>query len=385
MNPKGTVGIEETQSKKYRLRLPRSVAAGSSRYLSTGLEVTPANLRAVKRLAIQIESDIDQGTFDTSLDRYRKPKTAPVNLEKSLTITELCDGFCNYRRSGLAETTYYREYRKKLLNRFRKLPIQDPKKAGQIRNYLVTNYSQDTSKRSLEYLSACCEWAVSSDLLTNNYFEGMAKGLKKSRKSIEEIDPFTVKERESIIEAFRTHLHHYHYAPMVAFMFYTGARPGEIAALTWGDISDRDVRIWRSYDTSLKLVKETKTGVTRRFPINEQLGSLISSMRTGEEARTDLVFTGPQGGRVNFTRFTNQVWRGCRSGKKVYRGVLGPLVETGAISRYRPPYNCRHTFITTMLEAGQSVTRVARLVGNSPEVILRHYSGVISGGDLPEI
>ncbi|MEO1561772.1 MAG: site-specific integrase, partial [Cyanobacteria bacterium J06632_19] len=38
-------------------------------------------------------------------------------------------------------------------------------------------------------------------------------------------------------------------------------------------------------------------------------------------------------------------------------------------------YQTRHTFITLALKNGMNVKDVARLVGNSPEIIYRHYAG----------
>ncbi len=42
---------------------------------------------------------------------------------------------------------------------------------------------------------------------------------------------------------------------------------------------------------------------------------------------------------------------------------------------YRKLYQTRHTFITLALRNGMDVKDVAKLVGNSPEVIYRHYVG----------
>lgn len=39
------------------------------------------------------------------------------------------------------------------------------------------------------------------------------------------------------------------------------------------------------------------------------------------------------------------------------------------------PYQTRHTFITLALDNGLDAKDVARLVGNSPEIIYRHYAG----------
>jgi integrase len=51
------------------------------------------------------------------------------------------------------------------------------------------------------------------------------------------------------------------------------------------------------------------------------------------------------------------------------------LVREGKLSHYRCLYNTRHTFITLALENGLDAKDVARLVGNSPEILYKHYAG----------
>ncbi|MHC5861167.1 hypothetical protein [Nostoc sp.] len=99
---------------------------------------------------------------------------------------------------------------------------------------------------------------------------------------------------------------------------------------------------------------------------------------------TAIVFPSPRGGLIDASKFTSQVWRGCKSGKKIYKGIVTQLVETGEVSRYRPPYNCRHSLITECLERGVPVTQLARWLGNSPEIIFKHYSGVLGENIVPE-
>ncbi|MHC5826952.1 MAG: site-specific integrase, partial [Nostoc sp.] len=65
--------------------------------------------------------------------------------------------------------------------------------------------------------------------------------------------------------------------------------------------------------------------------------------------------------------------------------VIQGLLEAGKIERYRCPYNTRHTFITLMLAEGLTVSTVAKLVGNSPEIILKHYAGNTVPLNLPEL
>jgi integrase len=78
----------------------------------------------------------------------------------------------------------------------------------------------------------------------------------------------------------------------------------------------------------------------------------------------------------------------CNPESSVFPGYGGKLLDTRSFRKnvwipvlaglgieYRKPYQTRHTFITLALEHGLDAKDVARLVGNSPEVIYRHYAG----------
>ena len=59
-------------------------------------------------------------------------------------------------------------------------------------------------------------------------------------------------------------------------------------------------------------------------------------------------------------------------------------MDEGDVREYLPLKYCRHTFITLALEAGIEVKDVAALVGNSPDVISRHYAARKPISELPE-
>ncbi len=64
---------------------------------------------------------------------------------------------------------------------------------------------------------------------------------------------------------------------------------------------------------------------------------------------------------------------------------LTKLVKQGVVSEYRKPYQCRHTFITLCLEADIDAKDVGRWVGNSPEIIYKHYAGHKRNLQVPEL
>lgn len=379
-----SIGIE-TKGNRYRLRLPRCVANGSSRYISTSLEATPVNLRRCQRVAMDIEDDLLQGTFDTTLERYKmmfrnklQVVSAAPQVPDLLTIWE---HYVDYKRSSLSETTLQKDYLKKYPNRIKKLPTQDPRQSKQIIAALTEQFSQDAAKRTLQYLSAALDHAVAIGLVDQNYLEGAGDKLKRYRHGTD-IDPFTALERDAILTAFRDDPTYRYYWGFVAFLFYTGCRPSEAIALPWDRVDlDRGVIEFRySYDTGLKLLKGTKTGKPRKFPVNDQLRSVLLDPSVSQSSH--LVFPSKSGDYLNLSKFTMQVWAG--TGKK-YRGVMPALIEQKQVIRYRPPYNARHTFISLMLEQGLTVPQVAKLVGNSPEVVLRHYAGNVLSMELPTI
>jgi len=378
-HPQGTVGIE-TKAGRLRLRLPRAIADGSGRYISTRLEATKENYRKVQVAAWQMEEDIKLGrigsTLQAHLEKFRPKPIKTIAAPKpaqQLDLEQLWDRFCEYKKASLATTTYKKEYRGKYSNHIAHLPTKDLADAIAIRDWIIAQLSPIVAKVLLIHLSACLEWAVRSKLAEDNPFKGMASDLKISRDDrYEAIDPFSQTERDNIIAAFENHPRHRHYAPFVRFLFLTGCRTGEAIALQWRHISPdcTSINFADSWDTRLQLRKDTKTHKSRRFPCNASLRQLLLTIKPSQVDPDQLVFTSPQGQPINACKFSHCIWKGYGSCK----GVVSQLALDGAVQRYRPPYNTRHTFITMALEKGLTVSQVARLVGNSPEVILQHYA-----------
>jgi integrase len=115
-----------------------------------------------------------------------------------------------------------------------------------IRDWLIANKTPNTCKRILTQISACCDWAVKSNLIEKNPFEDMAGDIKipKGEKEETDINAFTQEERDRIIKAFKQNRYYKHYASLIEFLFMTGCRPSEAIALQWQHIS-QDFRFIR--------------------------------------------------------------------------------------------------------------------------------------------
>jgi integrase len=230
---------------------------------------------------------------------------------------------------------------------------------------LLQRYAASTARKVLLYARAANHWAIEEELLAKNFYSRLFKSIPKSQRSGRSGKCFEKHEIEYILAAFASnefvskfsvHLHS-HYREYVEFLALTGFRPEEAIALEWGDIKSGRIIVSRAY--SQGILKETKTYESRSFPINSQLGKLLQSLPRTQ----DLVFPAPEGSYINQHNFGERYWK----------LIVKKLVSAGKIADYLPTYNLRHSWITRMLRSGLDIATVAKLAGNKPDTIMKHY------------
>jgi integrase len=260
---------------------------GRRRYISTGLRDTPFNRMQAQQKALEVERDINYGQFDPeTLEKYKvgvalSTVEAIDSISKpALDLPELWNRYTEARKTGKSPSTV-RMYQW-VSNHLDRCSYKLPSEAQAIFDWLGSNVPPDSRQRVLMHLSACCKWSVKSSLIEGNPFEAMAGGVKvpKAGSEEDEIRPFSKVERDRIIEAFRENRYYSRYAPLVEFLFFTGARPSEALALQWKHISKTHITFERAlvYSGRGFVVKDgLKTQQERRFPINAQLAALLRS------------------------------------------------------------------------------------------------------------
>jgi integrase len=154
-------------------------------------------------------------------------------------------------------------------------------------------------------------------------------------------------------------------------LFFTGCRPSEALALRWENIQSGCIFFSEAYvqgKGGLVLKEGLKTQGSRRFPINVEVLEILDEIRkvSSDTSSSALVFPSPEGKFIDFHNFRNRAWK----------NVMATLEDI----EYRQPYQMRHTFITLAIDAGFSIPKLAKLVGNSAKVILEHYAG--TGNEL---
>jgi len=359
-NSKGSVTVCSRRG-RLNIRLPRQLYGGQQKYLSLGLPDTPLNRKVAQGKAQAIAADIAYERFDFSLDSYRLPSQPPAPEAELLELWQL---YVKFKQQHLAPSSL-----KNLTtvgNHIGNLPTHRLTEvdARRIRHHLQHHLTQESARRALMQINACCNWAIEEGLIESNPFAAH-KRLKRVKKV--DIDPFTVQERELILHGFRNSNTYACYASFVEFLFLTGCRLSEAIALKWKHIAPGYSTITFTEAVVERVRKGTKTGTTRRFPANDSLKTLLREQP--EQFQQAPVFRSPTGKVIDAHNFSNRAWR----------GVLGNLPI-----RYRKAYNTRHTFITLCLEAGVPISQVAAWVGNSPEVILKHYAG-LTRSEVPEL
>jgi integrase len=230
---------------------------------------------------------------------------------------------------------------------------------------LLKRYAASTTRKILLYARAANHWAVEEEMLGKNFYSRLFKNLPKFQKDGRSRKCFEKNEIKNILAAFASNefvskfsVHsHSHYLGYVRFLALTGFRPEEVIALHWGNIDHNRIIVSRAY--SQGILKETKTYEVRTFPVNLQLSELLQSLPRTQ----NLVFPSPEGGYINQHNFGERYWK----------PIVKKLVAAGKVSEYLPTYNLRHSWITRMLRSGLDIATVARLAGNKPDTIMKHY------------
>jgi integrase len=233
-----------------------------------------------------------------------------------------------------------------------KLTLED---ANQLPKWLANQgYSSHTIRKVLNRCNASLEWALEQNLIVSNPLAGLKPPRTRRTK---QPDPFSQSEIKAILQAFHGTNDYY----LVMFLLLTGCRPSEALALTWDKINL--VERFIEFDQAIvagELKKGLKSQKRRKFPINDQLRELLTQIPKNDN---DLLFP------VNWSRFRSSWKRTLQS----------------ACVRYRSPYSLRATFISEMIKKGLNPALVAKIAGNTPGIIFKHYLEVGDFPDLPGI
>lgn len=285
-------------------------------------------------------------------------------------LATLWQAYREDKKPSLAPTTYGREYGA-ILKRIAKMP-PGMETGKDYRAYLLETYSPETAKRTLQAIAACTRWAIAEGHAKTDPFHGIK--IITPKKPVEFPEAFTASEMGVIIDRFNQD--HPYYLPWVKWLFWTGCRPEEARAISWGKIAGdwSSVRIDQAWPLEASKPQRTKNGRTTKFPLSPRLTTLLKDIRPHDAAPSDWVFMSWTGQAFNYSNFERRQWR----------PTLEQLLAEGAIAYYGPQYWARHTAVSLMLKAGLSVEDVAYLTRTSRKIIWDHYAAKSRQINIPE-
>ena len=340
---------------------------------SLGMVTSPANKSVAKQIASQIELDIALGTFTGDVKRYlnKSDKVKAVDKPKQYSPLELFREW----RSATGRTAHHYETTERFLARSK------PTWNLLIEKLNISGWSERHRADTTKHLNACIEWGNKTHGLdlTPLKVNRLDHRVNPSRK------PFTDDDIKAILKAFKTNqfckannrYKHERYYPLVALMFITGCRFGELIGLTpskidWDnkviEVSESLSRV-DSYDNR-KVIKATKTGTVRHLPLPDTAIELLRGLVIGKKP-DDFIFVGHHGKPIDSHNFSQRVWKQVLSGLGI---------------SHRVPYATRHTMISRGIEQGVPLTGLAYLAGHKDTTMIqRNYGHMINRPNLPKI
>ena len=346
---------------------------------------TDAGWQVALKAATLIDLDITNDDVDFSYVRYSPIYSSRIEIaENKPNLADLWQDYKDVSKDRVAATTikkHWVQYEKHYLGRTPK-KLLELDKASEFVAHLLGRYSAGSI---LPIFSNCLNPSVNLAVKTGKIERNVYAAIpieKRSKKPIEAYEPHEVK---AIVGAFYSDRYvkvcsvypHSYYAPMIDFISLVGCRPSECHALTWGDIKQKNdkfyVRFNKAYSQGI-LLPHTKTHETRLFPVNKQLKSLINSMAKIKN-KHNLIFPSVSLGYVNQKTFNRRYWK----------VVIQGLIDDGVLEKALCSYSLRHSFITRLIREGFDIATVARLSGNSTEMICKHYLASKEQFEVPEL
>lgn len=350
-------------------------------------------LAKAEEIASKIYQDCITGYFDTTLTKYKpnslKGRTKEAAIQdaeeakrtvdarlsvNAVDLLQLFDDYAQFKSKTLKANSMI-DY-DRIRNKLKKCPYKLARDAVAVMNWLVQDH-QGISTSSLEkqwkLINACCKWGVACQKMQSNTFEGLRSLIPSTKKSgtREDVNPFSGDERNQIIKAFYINANYSYYAPLIEFLFTTGCRPEEALALQWKHIKGIKITFCQKLTVNGEIEAGTKTQSKRSITMNNQLKSVIDSIKPEKLSFDDFVFPAKKGGLIDWHNFANRAWK----------SVLESLPDI----EYRNPYQMRHTAITMMVRSGVDSVKVAKWVGNSPNMIAKRYLGDVGDIAMPEM
>jgi len=414
------VQLQENSRGYWQYQIPgkyaESIYGKRQKYISCGAKAGDIEIAAELKQKLKVlQKDLDEGLFNhNDIDKYKYNKRKVqymYNKGVELSLFELFERFKSYRFGDENESGIhgYKTFGTVL----KSCPQQDfatTSNQWEIVDYIQQNRKYSTVQNVLSVIDRAVgrEKAKGNlpDSTPNIFRKALADFLTNNKKASKKYplmltqrgfikDPdkkaWTVEEVGIILSAWSERQKNHSYyrrhdvtATLLEFLFDTGVRHGEAFGLRWNALSDDllTALIHKSFSTSIRKLKETKTTKTRKIKLNKEIRAYLQQLK---EFYIEMGMPVSPGSYIFMksnqepfvTGDISRIWRGRSASDtakhKEVIGLVPQLVLDGELRSYIDPYSTRRTFISIEAQSGVDPKTVADIVGDNVETILKHY------------
>jgi integrase len=190
-------------------------------------------------------------------------------------------------------------------------------------------------------------WGVEEGLIMGSNISGKSPvfglGLDEKEEKIKPI--LTLDEVRRFL--FEAKIQKHPWYPIWAFAVLTGMRSGELMALEWGDIDEKNgiIRVSKTFNKRLQSTKCPKNGTWRNVDINSQLKEIINELKRTRMNESTVLPTFPE-------------WKNGQGGT-----VLRMFLKKIGIDKDVVFHTLRACFATHLLSTGVEPLKVMRMGG----------------------
>lgn len=329
---------------------------------TTKLKATAENLKVIKR---QVIPDIYEGLGKE-----------PIGIEDEAitwTLQDFAEEFFELQKTQIRPHTLEQNimhYNNHIAPYFGKRELGNitPLEIERWQNQLLQKYKHLTVQKFRSILFSIYDKALKNDIILKNPLEKVTAPKVQNNIKIEEINPFTEKELNQIIEHANGYMKNF-----IKLMVGTGLRPGEIISLKSIDIDfkKRTIKVERTRLRSKKN-NEIVDGLTKTMASNR----LVDMLNVTHDALI---------AQLELTRDSEYIFLN-KSGMPFYNHDIISvnfkkiLKQSGV--KVRPLYNLRHTFASQMISKGADITWVSKMLGHKDvSITLKIYTKFIQEDD----
>lgn len=234
---------------------------------------------------------------------------------------------------------------------------------------LKKTLAPSTVKLYHKFMMICLNAAVKYKVISENVIKDAT--LPKIRE--DEKDKFIdVDDLKVVLDDFKDNDNITNYT-IIKFIAYTGIRIGELRALKWKNIDFKNSRIQIYAQMTKQKYGPTKGNDKRVLPVDSLILNMLLNYRkwcikrkSGILNEDDFVFISPQKGTVIAASSLTYAFE--RSNRRTGLNVTA--------------HTLRHTHSAVLIMQNRSLKAISKRLGNSEEVLIKHYGHVIDSVDI---